>query len=384
MSTVVTPTAGPPATGQRPARRRRALMLTSLTGWTVICSAALAPGGGSWHFFELGGQTLADLDDGLRAGLHVYAEHPELQIGPLALLVAAPFAAAGDLGLLAVQLLGAATGPLLVWVVADTARCWHGGGRWNDRWSATTVAAGLAFIPVWTYLGVGVTHLDDVLALALTAFAVRAVAQRRPLLAATLLGLAVDAKPWALPFLALLLVFEPRDRIRGALVAGGVVAAAWLPFFLADPATMAAVHFTIPNSDVSALRALGVTDPVTPGWDRAAQAVLGVALAVAAVRRGRWSATVLLVVAARIALDPGPNRYYAAGAALGALVWDLVGSRSRWPWWTVATLLVLFGTRYLPLAPAWHGTITLVFCLSCLLVLWAPATSGRAQPAAVP
>jgi hypothetical protein len=49
------------------------------------------------------------------------------------------------------------------------------------------------------------------------------------------------------------------------------------------------------------------------------QALLDIAPAIVAVRRGRWPALILLAVAARIALDPGANKHYAAGIAVGAL-----------------------------------------------------------------
>jgi len=43
----------------------------------------------SWHFFALGGRLLTRPAPD-RGGLHLYATHPELQFGPLTLLVAVP------------------------------------------------------------------------------------------------------------------------------------------------------------------------------------------------------------------------------------------------------------------------------------------------------
>jgi hypothetical protein len=140
-----------------------------------------------------------------------------------------------------------------------------------------------------------------------------------------------------------------------------------------------------------------VTDARTPPWDRPAQAALGIALGVLALRRGRWPAVLLLAVAARIVLDPGTNRYYAAGAVVGALIWDLAGSSFAFPWWTLGAALVLYGSRSLPLPPAVHGWLTLVYCLACPATLFLPlraripdaprmrmptrADSARASPA---
>jgi hypothetical protein len=180
----------------------------------------------------------------------------------------------------------------------------------------------------------------------------------------------VDAKPWALGFAALLLMLPGwRAALRGALTTGIVIAAGWLPFFLADPGTVQMLHFTIVNTPLSALRALGVTDPRTPPWDRPAQALLGIGLGILAIHRGRWPAVLLLAIAARIALDPGTNKYYAAGAVVGAVLWDLAGAGTRFPWWTAGAAGTLFASRWIPMPDAVHGWITLAYCVSCVTLL---------------
>jgi hypothetical protein len=335
-----------------------------LAGWAVAWFAAMAWHGGlSWHFFHQGARALADLDDP-RGGLHLYAAAPELQIGPVAFLVVEVLRAlTGRLDLLAAQLSGAGAGAYILWQAHRLAR------RWS--WWAMVF-----FVPVWTYLAVASAHLDDVLALTGAVAALAAAWSGRPVAAGLLFGLAVDAKPWALGFAALLLLLPgPRAMLRGALTAAVTVAAAWLPFFLFDPRTVRVLHFTIRNTPLSALRALGVTDPRTPPWDRPAQAVLGIALGLLAVRRGRWPAVLLLGVAARIALEPGTNKYYAAGAVVGALVWDLAGSASRFPWWTAGAVAALFAGRWIPVPDAVHGWTTLAYCVSCIALL----VSGRVR-----
>jgi hypothetical protein len=329
-----------------------------LAGWTALWFAAMAWHGGlAWHFFVQGARALADADDPA-GGLHLYAAAPVLQIGPLAFLVTVCLRLLGGRPeLLAAQVLGAAGGTYILWQANRLAR----------RFSPWPI---VFFVPVWMYLAVASAHLDDVLALVGAMAALAAARAGRPWAAGLLLGLAVDAKPWALGFAALLLVLPGwRAVLRGAVSTAITVAAGWLPFFLADPRTTRVLHFTIANTSLSALRALGVADPRTPAWDRPAQALLGIGLGILAVRRGRWPAILLLAVAARIALDPGTNKYYAAGAVAGAMLWDLAGSDSRFPWWTAGGAGTLFASRWIPLPAATHGWITLAYCVSCVTLL---------------
>jgi hypothetical protein len=349
----------------------------ALAGWSVALSAVMVwRGGRSWHYFTQGQQALADLDDRSVGGLHVYAGLPFLQIGPVAFLATGLTAPAGPHGgLVLAQAFGVLAGLVILLVVRDLARIVRDLARIAgpelteldlDR---RLLLAGLFFLPVWVFLAVGQTHLDDVLALLFGVLALRAAVADRALATGVLVGLAVDSKPWALPFLALVLLLSTRSMTAVA-IAVGVVAVAWLPFFLADPGTVHALRYAIPNTPMSALRVLGVDSPTTPPWCRSVQAVLGVGLAVQAVRRGRWPLTLLVVIAARVVLDPGTNRYYAAGVVLGAAIWDVVGSPAALPWWTGAACLCLFTSRSLPLPPCTYGTATLAFFAAvCMLLL---------------
>jgi hypothetical protein len=207
----------------------------------------------------------------------------------------------------------------------------------------TVAAAGAVFLIVWASLAVHYSHLDDVLALLLAALAIRAVLADVPALAGLSLGLAVDAKPWALVFLPLALAVARDRRRHVAFYAVAVVLLAWLPFVVADPATLGATQYHIVNEPSSALRALGVSAAGTPSWDRPAQLVLGCVLGAAAILRGRWVAVPLLGIGARLLLDPGVYDYYSAGFLLGALVWEALGLRRPVPVWS----LVSFGALYL-------------------------------------
>ncbi|HVV21032.1 MAG TPA: hypothetical protein VHF06_16470, partial [Pseudonocardiaceae bacterium] len=196
----------------------------------------------------------------------------------------------------------------------------------------TMLVGGGSFVLSWEMLAVHFAHLDDVLALALLAAAALAVTYGSPTLAGVCVGLASDAKPWALACAALLLAFHGRARWRALTTGAIVVVLAWAPFVLADPRTLhAAASFAIPNVPASGLRALGVTVASTPSWDRPVQIALGCLLGAAAVARGRWPAVLALGIGARIALDPSVYTYYTAGLALGVLWWDLVAHRRPIP-----------------------------------------------------
>ena len=101
------------------------------------------------------------------------------------------------------------------------------------------------------------------------------------------------------------------------------------------------MRFTIRNLPGSALRALGVNTRRTPSWDRPAQLTVGWILAALAVGRRRWPAVILLGVGARIALDPADHGYYTAGIMVGALLWDMLGTRRPLPLWTVTSFAAL-------------------------------------------
>lgn len=360
-----------------PARAPGSSTVDGRAGFFVLAWAALWfavmvwQGGTSWHWFVEGQQALADLDDRLSGGLHLYAGLPYLQIGPVTFLATFLVGPAGSsFALLCAQVFGAAAGLFVLGVLRATAETLRPDlGR--DELDRRLVAVALFFIPVWTWLAVGVVHLDDVLALLFIVLALRFAAAGRPVLTGVLVGLAVDSKPWALPLACLLLLVPGwRQRLAGAAALGLVVAAAWLPFLLADPGTLRALHYTIPNTTLSALRVLGVDDPRTPGWVRPAQTLAGLGLGALAVRRHRWAAVVLVVVASRLVLDPGTNRYYVAGLAVGAAVWDLLGARTARPWWSAAACLGLFTSRSFGLPPTTYGVLTLCFFLAaCLLAV---------------
>ncbi|WP_408640975.1 hypothetical protein [Streptacidiphilus rugosus] len=358
-----------------PVRRHHVL----LAGWTALWFVLVAPSGGvSWHYLRQGEQLL--FGSGPGGGLSLYADHPELQIGPFSLAVArvfAPFAPAT--GQLVAEATMAAFGLVTVILVGRTAASHHlGTGTNHRRLQQRILIAGLAFIPMWIEVTVRFAHLDDALALFCTMLAVHALARGRTWAVAVFLALAVDAKPWAVPFAVLLLALPCGRRRAPFLLFCGLVAVAWLPFYLGNLDTVAAARFAIPNQAASSLRWLGVNAPDTPFWDRPAQFALGAVLGALAVLRGRWPAVVLLGANARILLDPSVYTYYSASVLLGTLLWDAVGARRLVPWWSWIALLSLYGGTLVIPSDATRGLVRLAFVgLSTLYVLLWPTPGKR-------
>lgn len=336
----------------------------------LVCALAYGPHAGqSWHFFDLGGRLLfcADGTSPSQCGLHLYASHPELQIGPLSLAVAGVAVLLREDGAKVAELVMTLIGLLALVVVEHDARR-EASDRTRRRLQVRTLLAGIVFVPAWVDLSVRFAHLDDVLALLFTALAVRAVARGGSSVVGILLAAAVLSKPWAIAFVPLVFAV-PRGRrlvaLAWAVVPIAVVAAV---FLVGDPNTTAAGGFGIPNAPSSSLRVLGVNAGTTPAWDRPAQFVLGFAVGVVAVARGRWAAVVMAAAAVRIALDPGVYSYYTAAILLGTVVWDVQARKGRVvPLWSWIVFVALFLCRYLPLQPHVLGFLRLGVCVAVIV-----------------
>ncbi|WP_433179444.1 hypothetical protein [Actinoallomurus sp. CA-150999] len=353
---------------------RRSRVWWWLWAWTVLWTVIRLPGaGGSWHYFAQGGHLLFDDEPG--QGMHLYAAHPELQIGPISFLVAAPLQLLGSWpGRIVALVLMSATGPPLLgalWKLVPTAA----------RRPSRLLTAGLVFLPVWAELVTHAGHLDDVLALGFGVAAMRALVRGNPIATGLLVAAAADSKPWAAAFAPLLLALPRRHWWRAAVFCALGLAVAWLPFLLYDPNTLAATRFTIPTAVSSGLRTLGFTDPRTPAWDRPAQLLLGCALGTAAVIRGRWPAIILLATAARILLDPEVYSYYTAGVLLGAVAFDLIATRWRGPWLTTGGLLVLHVARLaghlIPISLHALGVLRVAYVIAVVGVVLLPGRRDR-------
>lgn len=350
-----------------------------LAAWTSLWFLLVQRHGGiSWHYLRTGGELLFGAVPG--GGLAIYANHPELQIGPVSFLAAAMFAPLPPhmAEVLAEAVMSALGLYMLVLVGRTAADHNRGTGLNHRRLQQRVLVAGVAFIPMWVEVAVRFAHLDDVLALFFTTLAVRALVRGEGRTVGIMLALAVDSKPWALAFAALLLALPAAQRRNSALWTVGLVAVAWLPFYVTHLNSAAAARFTIANQPASALRWLGVLAPATPWWDRPAQVLLGLGLGALAVLRGRWPAVVLLGADARIALDPSVYTYYSASILLGTLLWDAVGQRRLVPWWSWIALLSLYGSTLLVPSDRVCGLIRLAFAAgSAGYVLLGPVPRRR-------
>jgi hypothetical protein len=327
-----------PARRQRPAARAAwwatdLLLWPVLAAWTVFWAwLRWSPSGISWHFFPLSARLLFG-----DAGLRMYAQHPELQFGPLTAIVVAPFTLLPSAaGLAAAQATMTVAGLFALWLVTPLA------GPVGRRRTLRILLAGLVLVPTWTVLSVRWAHPDDVLALVLLAGAIRAVAAGRGLIAGLLLGAAVAAKPWAVGAGPILLALNRRDLLRGLPAAALVTVGAWVPFVLADAGTLAALRPPVGINSSSPLRLFGVRAEVVPRWTRTAQLVAAPLAGLLAVLRRRWPAALLVAIAVRLALDPQDIAYYAGGAVLAAVITDLAVTGWLVPWTSLVTAAVLW------------------------------------------
>ncbi len=277
--------------------------MLALSAWTAIWSAILARHGGiAWIFFVKGSSLLftGNYNGHNRPGfLHLYASYPGLQIGPLAFGVAQvirtliPGQPIGPLqGVATAQFVMSALGLIALVIIRRIALTARPELAMVREFGWAFLAGGAVFMVGWCELAVAYGHLDDALALLLAAAAVLAAVKGHPVLTGLGIGLATDAKPWALIFLPVLALGAGLARwpapdqagrpigptLRAAAIAAvtgaAAITAAWLPFFIAAPRTARALHYTIGNMPDSALRALGFGYLQTPNWDRQAQIIV--------------------------------------------------------------------------------------------------------------
>jgi hypothetical protein len=336
----VTGTAGPDAPGRAsaPGASRTARLGSRLPLWptlTVLSVVVLVghlPGNHAtaWHYFHDAARLLlGDGAAGEGTGLRLYRDHPELQFGPLNVVVAVPLSLLGETGGSLVAMAAASASGLLAlaWLLDAVRRVQPALLDATPR--STLLAAGAVFVVTWGDVAVRAAHIDDAIALAATAFALRAVAGREGWAAALALGLAAAAKPWAIAFAPLLLAVPGRRVARSAALVA-VPLLTWAPFVLAEPSTLDTAEHAIENDPTSVLRVLGVDDPTTPDWARPVQLGGGVLLVAGLVALRRWPAGVLAGVSWRLLFEPGANRYYTIGFVLGALMVELVARPRCW------------------------------------------------------
>ncbi len=203
-----------------------------LAAGAAILAAVLAWHQGSfWDYPTDAGPALAAVARGSISGF--FAHQPAM--GPLSLYVRAPFV------ILARGLHDGTTGyyrwgalPCLlsvaavaVWMAQVAAR--RGAGRLA---MALIVAVSLLNPLVMDALYWG--HPEELLTASLAVGALIAAVERRGLLAAVLVGLAIASKQWALLLLVPTVLILERDRVRTIVMSLSLAALAWLPMALAN------------------------------------------------------------------------------------------------------------------------------------------------------
>ncbi len=355
--------------------------------WPVLVAASVVvmvvqlpgPHATAWHFFDLAADLLVGRGpDGDGWGLALYRDHPELQFGPLSIVVAAPFALLGDFAgtttaEVAVMLTTSALGLLVVRLLFDMLDELVPGGR-AALSPFASLGIGLVVVITWGDVAVRTTHIDDALALAGLVAALRFVVRGQASAATAAFAFAAAAKPWAAVFVPLAAVPAGHHRLLRPFIAGGVGVLTWVPFILAEPATLDTSDFAIDNDPTSVLRALGVDAATTPQWVRPAQLVGGFVVVAALVAWHRWPGGLLAGIAWRLLLDPGAHRYYTIGFVLGALLLETRARPGRPPWLTIAGAVLLEATA-VPDGPVGVGqAVRLTVVVAALVVA---AVAGR-------
>jgi hypothetical protein len=353
----------------------------------LSCAQHVRGTGRDWFFFVEGSELLFGHHHpySLRpGGLHLYANYPQLQIGPLSFIVATPLRllGPGD-GRVPSAFIMSAFVVLLVWVLEQTAtRVWPAAEPSDvARRRLTVLLGGTVVAQAWAPLAAIYVHLDDVLTLGAFVGALWAVATKRPILLGIFIGAAVAAKPWGVVALPLVLAVEGgRARWRAALVAGALVVLAYAPFVVADSGTLDAVRPQVVVAHSSILHLLGVPTTDAPGWIRPVQVAAVLIVGLVAVLRGRWAAVPVVGIATRIALDPQRFLYYSAGLVLAALAWDLLRTRRPFPVSTLATFVLLDDADTLIPSATGRAALRLVLTVSLVaVVLFAPVARDPAR-----
>jgi hypothetical protein len=364
----------------RPGRRRPSLAqleFVVVTAWSVYWLAFIPYRFGfvvSWHFFIAGARRLVGLhypEFPLPGGLHLYANYPKLQIGPLSFVVALPLALLPRVASEAIACaLMVVAGPLTIGLIAEAStrlRPW-------TRQAAFRAGVRVWFIvaPLWCDLAIRWGHLDDVLTLLFVAAAVNALSRARPGVAALCIGAAAAAKPWGIAFIPLALAAGDGRRLRHLVESIAVAAGLWLPFLLADSHTLRAGSFKIRIVPTSVLAVFHLTGG-TPSWVRPCQFLGGALLVFACVQSGRWAAAVVIAIALRLGTDPNVYSYYTTGLLVGAAIWDLLGSRVRAPLLTAAGFIALYWSTYWSLSSHTQAVLRLAFVLAVPVIVLATA-----------
>jgi hypothetical protein len=328
------------------------------------------------------------------SGLSIYALDPNVQLGPLSLLLAAAadLLPGGDQPPTAIAL----TSALLVPTLHVVRRLAEALGK------GPLHPAAMGFIAVGWFSLAMIGQPADALAL-LGALAAIGLVAHRPALAGTALAVGALFKPWTLALAPVLLAAPSTSgRIRAIGMCGLVGVTGIAPFLIADPGTLGAGRVAFYVSDTTWLRFVGMGDVGPDGW-RGVQlaACLAVGIVLAWLARGSGALRTAVVIATGCALmrlmtDLGTWPYYVSVVLpLAALVdatrlvpWPsrttepqapTTGAKAPWPWVTTLTFVSLINPSP-PLSPSAAAVVRLIAELLALwLTLCAATAAGRGE-----
>jgi hypothetical protein len=335
------------------------------TGWSLAPHSI----GGDWHYYADGGRALfgGSYGEGGRAGVHLFADHPELTTGPLSLVVARGLVVLGADGWFAAHVAIALLGLGAIFLLERAAMV-AAPLRLRRELQVASLVGGLLLVRMWNELAL-TGHIDDALALAGLALVAWAVVSRKPYLAGFTLAAAVTCKPWAI-VAAPLLAALPARRLLAVAMTPVAVACATAPFVLGDGRTLAASgKYNLGIAADSGLRVLHLAVGDAPHWLRAAQLAACLAVAILAVLRGRPEVVLFLALATKVSLDSQTVAYYSTAALFGALAYDLIGRRSALPVWTLFTYLVLHSSMDVVSSPMLRAELRVAIALTPILLL---------------
>jgi hypothetical protein len=370
---------------ERAAGRLPLLPTLAVVGAVVLVVQLPGDHATAWHYFEDAVDLLVGSGpEGHGRGLGLYRDRPDLQFGPLSIVVATPFVLLGPtVGPVAAMVAASGAGLVAFALLADAVDRITPG--WRSQAPATVLlSSGVLFVVAWGDVAVRTAHVDDAVALLAVVAAVRWCAMGRSGAVVAALAVAAAAKPWAVALAPLAAVAPARPSVAlgRVVLVGSIALATWAPFVLAEPATLDTSGFGIANDPTSVLRALGVDDPTTPSWVRPVQLAGGLAVVALVVGWGWWPSAVLAAVAWRLLVEPGAHRYYTIGVVLGGLLVELAVRRGRVPWCTLAAAAVLEATAVpgFPAVPGRWLRLAVVLAALGAVVLVGLRPPGRRRP----
>lgn len=372
--------------------RWRYLIMAGLAVLMFVSVMAQLQGTSDWSYFVLGADVLFGsppptfdpvpqyTPEG-QGGLHLYAEHSFIQIGPPSLLLAQLLQIGPKDGMYVAAALVQFLGLVCVWLVERAAL------RLGDHVRIVTLLGGSMVTVVWGSLSY-YTHLDDAIAITCVAAALLALQNGRWDGVGLLLGLGAASKPWGIVVIALVLAAPTwRSRIRSAVFAGSVVGAFWAPFVIADLDTLTVNTFNLPTSARSPLAAVGLAGTHLGEWIRPVQFLVATTVTLLPAAARQWALIPLLGFATRLLFDPAAYQYYVAGLVVGAFVADIAVVRRRIPLLTTTVTLSFLMVPFLDAAPAvasLRASTYVIVILATLVIIARDRRRTRCAPAALP